>query len=63
MSLQYRDTAGKVTVTGASMRPRDALKRILAEIDVAMAASDGAAIQAHLTEMRRLTELGLAFKR
>jgi hypothetical protein len=63
MSLQYRDAIGKGTVLGYSMRPRDALKRILTQLDAAQKTADPTAIQSHLAEMRRLTELGLAFNR
>jgi hypothetical protein len=61
MSLQYREAADQIAVTGASMRSRDALKRILVELDAAVVAKDGISARSHLHEARRLTELGLAF--
>ncbi|MCJ2120078.1 hypothetical protein MKK65_26485 [Methylobacterium sp. J-001] len=61
MSRQYNDAIGQWTVVGRSMRPRDALKRIAAELDGIDVIADLDEVRRRLAVIREKTELGLAF--
>ena len=61
MSRQYNDAIGQWTVVGRSMRPRDALKRIAAELDGIDVIADLDEVRRRLAVIREKTELELAF--
>jgi len=61
MSRQYNDAIGTWVVVGRSMRPREALKHIAAQLDGIDAITDLNEVRKRLAVIREKTKLGLAF--